>query len=52
MEDLRKTIDKVSQAVCDYLCKYPEMGMEQEELDAICEDCPLNRLHGEANDGH
>lgn len=36
--------------VCDEVCKYRTPGQTQEELDAICEKCSLERLADEADD--
>ena len=33
--------DELCSIVCDKLCKYPLMANSQEQLEEICEDCPL-----------
>ena len=33
--------DELASIVCDKLCKYPLMANSQEQLEEICEDCPL-----------
>lgn len=33
--------DKVAY-ICDKLCRYPREITEQEELDEVCEECPVN----------
>lgn len=30
--------------ICDKLCKYPMMLLNQEELDNFCSECPLNKV--------
>lgn len=40
-------LHKVVEKLCDQYCKYPQMypnEEQQEELEKICEDCPLNIL--------
>lgn len=35
---------------CDDFCKYPLMDMTQEDLNEICNECPLVRLKEEGQD--
>ena len=38
-----KLID-VTEQICDKYCKYPSQPGTQEELDDICDKCPLNNI--------
>ena len=37
---------KVKEDMCDNYCKYPIMNMEESDLEAVCETCPLNNMYG------
>lgn len=43
---VQQIIEEVKADVCDNICKYrEEFGhMYDEQIEAICEKCPLNRL--------
>ena len=40
--EVAETIESVCAEICDKYCKYQER--QEENLDEICEKCPLNRL--------
>lgn len=42
LKDLQYKVEDVAAHVCDNLCRYPWEITEQEELDAVCEGCPVN----------
>lgn len=35
-------LDDVATQVCDELCRHPREITEQEELEGVCENCPIN----------
>ncbi len=37
-------LEKITDKFCNRYCKYPHIAKEQEQLDDICEDCPMNEL--------
>lgn len=47
-EDKKQTIPEIIEEVkidiCDNYCKYPNEIKDDEELNDICEKCPLGRL--------
>jgi len=38
------TLEEMCELMCDNYCRYPDTVASQEELDDICESCPLNDL--------
>ena len=40
-------IEQLTEQFCDHYCKYPEMFKDQNELDDICDSCPINQLADE-----
>lgn len=42
LKDLQYKAEDAAAYVCDKLCRYPREVMEQEELDEICEGCPVS----------
>ena len=38
------TSEKIAGMICDTICKYPDKCGSQEQLDEICETCPVNEL--------
>ena len=49
-QSLPRSSEELLAYVCDELCRRRFPGQTQEELDAICEKCGLNRLAGEADE--
>lgn len=43
MDELLKVLEPMMEYVCDHLCRYPNEVTDQEELDAICESCEMNK---------
>lgn len=46
-ETVTMIIDHVKEEMCDKYCKYTEQSwksLEENEVNEICEKCPLNRL--------
>lgn len=39
-----KRIEEVCEEICDHYCRYPRELDSVEELDCICDCCPLMRL--------
>lgn len=37
-------LEKITGEFCDKYCKYPCKTKNQDELDEICESCPMNEL--------
>ena len=37
-------LEKITEKFCDKYCKYPYVIKKQDELDDICENCPMNEL--------
>lgn len=44
IEELRATLEKAQQEVCDDLCRFPRQNRSEEEMRSLCRNCPLNRL--------
>lgn len=46
LQEAINRLDKIASQICDDYCRYPyQFGEdEQEDLDAICKDCPVNGL--------
>ena len=45
IQQLEETAESVKCEICDNYCKHPcNSEISQEQLDKICENCPLNRL--------
>lgn len=42
LEGWKYRLENVAAHVCDKLCRHPREVMEQEELDEICEGCPVS----------
>ena len=40
----KNTLKKLTGVFCDNYCKYPGTCSTQDELDAICDVCPMNRV--------
>lgn len=43
LRNLQYKAEDTATHICDKLCRYPREVMEQEELDEICERCPVSR---------
>lgn len=43
-EQKQRLIEDVVMKMCDDYCKYPEETFDQDELDKMCDACPLNDL--------
>lgn len=37
-------LDEIREQMYDHFCRYPDTVASQEELDDICESCPINDL--------
>lgn len=46
LEGWKDRLEDVAAHVCDKLCRHPMEVAEQEELDAICEGCPVSACAG------
>lgn len=46
LEGWHERLEDVAAYVCDKLCRHPREITEQEELDAICEGCPISAWAG------
>ena len=48
MDDKKSTVTQmlndIMTKICDEYCKYPYEVSKQEELDKVCENCPLGRI--------
>lgn len=44
MEITINSLEEMCELMCDNYCRYPEETRDQEELDTICESCPLSKL--------
>lgn len=42
--ELLERLEEVKTEMCDEYCKYPHTCETEEELYAICEECPLDNL--------
>ncbi len=42
VENLKCEAEAMAAQVCDKLCRHPWEIAEQEELDEVCEGCPIN----------
>ena len=51
LEGWKDRLEDVAAHVCDKLCRHPMEVAEQEELDAICEGCPVSACAGTLLDG-
>ena len=43
-EKITQILEEIAAQICDEYCKYPSQIASQEELDRICESCPLERI--------
>lgn len=41
---LEQELEAIREVFCDKFCKYPFICKTQDEIDDICEECPLNKL--------
>ena len=41
VKDIQEQAERLLGEICDHYCKYPEVCASQEDLDAICDGCPL-----------
>lgn len=41
---LEQELEAIRQVFCDEYCKYPLICKTQDEMDGICEECPLSKL--------
>ena len=40
-----RDLEDIKADICDHYCKYPESGMDYDEmLDEVCANCPLGEL--------
>lgn len=44
MSNLASVLDEVKQNICDKYCRFPYEVEDQEQMDELCERCPLNKL--------
>lgn len=51
LKDMQYKAEDAAAHVCDKLCRYPREIMEQEELDEICERCPVSESRQETEAG-
>lgn len=40
----KKTLEELTGEFCDNYCKYPNSCSSEDELDIVCEQCPMNRM--------
>ena len=40
----KKTLEKLTGVFCDNYCKYPGICSNQDELDQVCDECPMNEM--------
>lgn len=40
----KERLEKITEKFCDNYCKYPCQTKDQNDLDDICEECPMNEL--------
>ena len=40
----KKTVEELTGKFCDEYCQYPYICGSEDELDAVCKDCPMNRM--------
>lgn len=36
--------EELAAAVCDYCCRFPREASRQEDLEYVCQECPMVRL--------
>lgn len=41
---LEQELEAMRELFCDSYCKYPLICKSQDEIDGICDNCPLNKL--------
>lgn len=41
---ITRMLEEVAAEICDEYCKYPNELASQEELEKICEKCPLEKI--------
>ena len=39
-----EALEKINEKFCEKYCKFPQECKNQNELDIICEECPMNEL--------
>lgn len=44
MSELDEKITYIEEQFCDNYCKYPAIIATQHQLDAVCENCPLQGI--------
>lgn len=44
MSNLAAVLDEVKQNICDHYCRFPFEVEDQEQMDELCERCPLSRI--------
>ena len=44
-KSIAQIIKETCEEMCNNFCKYPEKGLTDEELEKICEGCPLDNLN-------
>lgn len=40
----KERLEELTGEFCDRYCKYPYVCTDEETLDTVCEDCPMNRM--------
>ena len=40
----KQQLEEITGEFCDKYCKYPLVCTKQEQLDTVCEGCPMNEL--------
>lgn len=41
---ITRMLEEIAAEICDDYCKYPHEVSEQEDLEKICEKCPLEKI--------
>lgn len=39
-----EALEKITEKFCEKYCKFPQECKDQNELDDICDECPMNEL--------
>lgn len=37
-------IEEVREEICDKYCKYSDRGIDDDDIEKLCTNCPLNKL--------
>ena len=44
IDQLKEIIGHVQTEICDDYCKFPYQHLNEEEMESVCNGCPLNKL--------